>query len=509
MIRKKLSGFICVALVIAALTLPFMYTCWSSSANYNRHQKIVPTIAQDATTPALYHYEATKETSIEDEAGDLSSSGNYLVRSDGDSHYLVGLDGANVMSQPIKNVSFVDGDCAVVETEDSVTHNKGIASLSRGVLVKPEAALINPVTCEDGEPRFVEVTYATARVNDPDLGFVYVSDSGYATSYFGNGDDYDAYQGYTLVFDLEAGAFVDGVKIEQVNTHIYDFGDSFLVVEPDHQSMIRSESKPHNVLYEPSGKELWNGDGTVYCGAHSFCISSLSSPSSIVDAAGTTRYTTEGSLYPINKRNDLYRLSNYSSNEQNVIDVDGTVVFECADLDIVSGVDDMYEVRGETYSDPNRIIDQAGELVCKGSHLTCVLPGYATINTGKQDTYDLYSLYSGGELLASNLDTYSVDTRRLIFDDGDPNDNNYRSLRSYYVFADHSCTLKLTACDKLDVGLVSGEAEQEAPRGVYDLFTGEAVIPALYDKIVKAGNYVFAHADNSWDVYRVQRLGPE
>ncbi len=41
----------------------------------------------------------------------------------------------------------------------------------------------------------------------------------------------------------------------------------------------------------------------------------------------------------------------------------------------------------------------------------------------------------------------------------------------------------------------------------YDLFTGEEIIPARYDMIGKAGSYVFARADNTWDVHRVQKLG--
>ena len=499
--RKKLSGFICVALLIATLVAPLAYFFNSSSTN---DQEIIPTIQENATAPPLYHYEAKKETTIDDEGGYLDAWGNCLARSDGNSHYLVALDGSNVLSRPIDNVKYVRGDCAIVKTTDPAPHNKGIVSLTKGMLVKPEATLIEPASCKDGEPRFMLVAYATEKTQSEDDGFLSVSKTGYTSFYspYLPKDDYATFDGYALVYDLEAQAFVDGVKIEHSDAHVDDLGNSFLVEN------IKAQPNSRNALYDPSGKELWSGDGSVYAGAHSFCFNDQASTylSSIIDAIGTTRYTTESSLYPLNGSSDLYAVHTYSNGDQSIIDTEGTIVFECAKSRPLAEADGMYEIQGENYSDPIRILDTAGRPICEGSNLACVLPGYATINSGKMRFYDLYSLYSGGELLVSNL--YGANAQKLVLDDGNQNDYNRWSPRYYYVFADHACTRKLAACDTLDIALVSAKPDDGEQKGVYDLFTGEAIIPARYDQITKAGDFIFAHANDTWDVYRVKRLGP-
>lgn len=99
--------------------------------------------------------------------------------------------------------------CVIVTTKDPAPHNMGIVSLDKGVLVKPEAPLIESATCHDGEPRFVQVAYATDEAKDDDTTFIFANETGGAT-YYGN-NDFTAYDGYAQVFDLETGAYVDGV----------------------------------------------------------------------------------------------------------------------------------------------------------------------------------------------------------------------------------------------------------------------------------------------------------
>ncbi len=472
--------------VVLASTLVACSGCAPTTRQSTARGDFTPTISEDVTAPALYQYEASKETTIKDESRDLSiyASNGYLKRRDGDSDYLVGLDGNNMLSEPIRNVESIRGDTAIVMTEDPGPHNAGIVNLDKGVLVKPEAALIKPARSYDGEPRFAQVAYATGEAKDVESGFVYVSDSGLTTYY--DGDGYAAYEGYARVFDLEAGDFVDGLKLEQSDPKLYDFGDTFLVCQGG-----RAE------LYDPSGKRLWAEEGSASAGAHSFFFFGDDKDTKrIIGADGKTRFTADDFLIAISGPDDLY-----SYHDDTVIDMNGNVVLECPNIWIWGEAEGMYEMNEMGNNYKRQIIDGTGKRVCEGSELERVLPGYARINTQTQGSGNRYSLYSGGELVASNLDWSGAS--RLAIKDGD---QRYASLAKYYVFADHACTLGLTGCTALDIGLVYGRTENGAPLGVYDLFTGEEIIPAQYDKIGRLGSYVFARADDTWDVYRVQRL---
>lgn len=437
----------------------------------------------DTTAPARVHYKATKIGSFKGDANGLREVDGMPMRVKDNKRYAVGLDGSTILSEPLDGAEYLGGDVFAVRTEQTGPNCIKIVSLSKGLLARKEFACTALALSYNYERRFAVVYVAAEETKDESKALVFEHE-------YGNGFLYDRYsynakkmyRGKMKVFDIQAGAFVDGVETTNPDSSFWDLGDSIIVIEDG-----------VSTLYDPSGKKLWHGAGYADPGARSFCAQT-NRTYSIRDSSGKVRFSSEDGISSIRGVNNVY--IKYENNANEVIDMDGQTVLPLGDSLCTVEAEGLFSLMAshDTQGTSCRTVDSSGKTIAQGEIEALSIPGYVMIRDTKKDSS---TLYSGGEALVSGLDDYN--SKDLVLTDKDGN---------YYVFNDRKYSLWLGDAHVLDVALVSGRHNAQTMYGVYDLFTGEAITPTTYDKILDAGDQVLAHSadDGAWDVYSVERV---
>ena len=468
--------------------------CGGHNADWQTHGPTLE-VSADATSPALYHYEAKKEGSFEGDRLEFDQRSGAIVRRDGDDYFVVGPDGTNVCSAAAKETKPLEDDMVVIESRADGPNRIGAVDTVDGEVIPPEAAVIEWADCQGGDHRFCAVTYATEPTDEESKAAVVVRRYGQtdvasrAGGYLG---DYvrALYEGYTKIYDVKKKGFVTLPDNVDKHAAFYDLGESLLAWDVQHDSAR---------LFDSKGKELWNGSGvlSLSVGAHSFCVAKGTSYE-LIDNQGKVQHThkEDGYVHSLYGPDDYYTVTSLSDDKTYVIDLGGEVVMEPIDCDYVRECNGLFELRDEP-----KVVDSEGRLVAEGQLMDSPLEGYVTLQALDGDEGRM--LLCGSEQLARGLELGEAND--LVFRDDDSN---------YYVFATHACSLKLEGGYGLDKALVCGSSEQDGDHmGVYDLFTGEEVIPATYSRFITAGNriYAFDEGDNKtsegvWDVYTVKRI---
>lgn len=434
-------------------------------------------ISANATlVDSTYHYEVEKVGSFKDAKRDVRIDGVAMLRKDGDKKYLVGTDGKDLIKESVVRTSQLTEKTIVVTVDAPMPNNQGLVSLDKGVLIPPEAAIIQEVNCEGDNPRFVEVIYGTDTTEDKAEGFFY-SHEGLFSLQPVEGDV--LYKGYGRVFDIEKGSFVEGVEISSPNDKIYDLGASFLV---RHDGMV--------MLYGPDGKQLWSGEdkgGMLTVGLDSFSFRE-STNFMIFDSSGTVTYEGEGGVSSLSGASGYYTYHDYATDSTKVIDKTGKTVLEVDDASYYDASDGLFAIEKDG---EKSIVDESGKTVLAGtSNLKHALDGYdySSIPTGDNYTH---VLLHDGEVLLEGQD--SIDSRLVISGD-----------EGCYIIGQQRFVSTFENVMPLTTALARCRQSGSRAYGVYDLFTGEEVVSASYDDIVYVGGFVFAYADETWDVYAVE-----
>ena len=444
-------------------------------------------VATDAAAPALYRYEATKESSFKGDLTELFNWDTMPARTNGNERYVIGFDGKNILDDPLSQVEPLAGDAFAVWTTQPGPNNMSVVSLSKGNLTREAAAYAKMALSKKHEGRFVVVCYATEQTNVKEEAFAFEHDYDETTTYC-NEYSYDSkaqYKGYFKVLDTQERAFLDGVKITNPKAVIWEVDDSVLIVD-----------EGISTLYDAMGKELWREATYAEAGAHSFCYEK-GDVNFICDASGKELFTTDSWLSAIDGPNDYYSCRRGDVDE--IIGSDGRHIASFQGVSVFDEADGLFSVgqTGDSSNAPWHLIDLSAKTIARGSMGRPRVEGYIDI-FNKEMADNCYSLTSGGEVLAAGLDGTAA--QNLVITD---------TAGNYYVFKDHKCSLWLGDSNVLGPALVGGRAEASAMYGAYDLFTGESIIPTdKYSGVLAAGDHILAYSgeDGVWDVYAVKRI---
>lgn len=312
-----------------------------------------------------YHYTLKEAGSFEGDKNipSFQYDGAIGFNSDGKPQ-LLGVDGKPLLDgAAIRGIEYWANGLYLVALDNDEVNNTALVSLTDGTLVPPEAATFSYGTDKPEDARFVEVIYATDKTDNEDECFVYSTDKMVSIS-VEEGDI--MYKGYGKVYDLEKRAFVDGVEITNGSRNaMKDLGDAFVVRDKDDRY----------TMYDATGKEVWSSSEYVDLGRHSVTYQS-GGKSYIVDTKGQTSFVTDGYLNTLESTDDLYSIQ--IGDDKKIIDSKGNVVLEDTYERITGEYDGIFAV---TVDGKPQIIDATGKVLVDSMEeytMSSELPGVLT-----------------------------------------------------------------------------------------------------------------------------------
>ena len=389
---------------------------------------------------------------------------------EGDNKFLLNNMGEKVTDYPVLEAEYMGEGvyCVRVENEDPV-NNVGLVSAEGDILVPFDAALIEwPENGKNG--RFVMICYATERTYNKDECFVY-SNTGIRIGGPSAGDE--MYKGYSAVFDLDSGKFVENV--EKLPQETISCGNSFI-----------TEADGHSTAFDANGNILFETDGYVYTGDGIITVRE-DGRSFIFDDTGAQTFAAEDSLYPYGEY-----VIKYADGKAQIRDRFGVLLLETKDN--VSGAHgDLLKMENDDYDAYLMNVD--GNVIVKAKKDQRVsYEGYGIFSVKKGDKY---SLVDSSGVIVENARTGNAWS--LSVSDG----------KKMLVLNDKAFSLQLEQ-DELKVlqpALVAAYSDANAAYGVFDLFTGEQLLPYEYHEIKASGNYLYAYKGGEYTVYEI--IAPE
>ncbi len=431
----------------------------------------------DATLPSCnYHYKLNEISSFDDVKRGLSIERHAAINYDeNDKALLIGLDGKPMLDgQAIRGIDYLANGVYTYAADVEEVNSWGLVSLTDGMLLGPEAALVSYKTDDPADARFLEVIYATEETDNKDECFVFATDAYFKLS----PDEEDVmYKGYGKVYDLKNKRFVEGVQIDNAGQNaLQDLGDAFVVAGTDDVW----------TMYDENGKALLNSDSVIGFSSSSLVMRD-GDKSVIVDSSAKTTFETEDIISAISGTTDFYRLS--KDEKDYIIDANGDLALEDGYEEVNAAYHGMFVV---TDGDVGKIVDSNGNVLADDVQTYSteeILPGIITY----KNTSDKYALcLSDGRVIEAG--DYSSDW--LVFDDDDDN---------CLVLADGTFSLKVGNNETIGKGLVDGRGDESAyTYGVYELFTGKELLDSSYERIHGVGGYIFALKDGTWTVYEAE-----
>ena len=424
-----------------------------------------------------YHYELNEVSSFAGERRDISFQYKGAIGFDGDNAQLLGLDGKPLLDgAAVKSIECWDNGIYLYRLDNDEVNSTGLVSLTDGILIPAETALVSYKTDTASDARFVEAIYATEETDNKDECFIFASDALFALA---PGEEDTMYKGYGKVFDLKKGSFVEGVEIENGMVRaLRDLGDAFMVLDNDDVY----------TMYDENGKELWHSNLLPSVGLHSFVDSNKgSAPYSILDCAGKVTFETEDYLNTLTSTSDLCVLTD-SSGAKYAVDSQGHRVLEGSYDNIIMECSGLFVVESDEVA---KIVDGKGSVLVDnidGFSTKQVLPGIISYSTS--DGNHALLLTDG-----TVIDVGDVYTGDLTCEKDD----------KYLVIKDGTFSLELSSGTGLSTGLVKGHTDSTANTyGLYDLFTGKELLESTYEAIDWAGGYIYAFKDGTWTVYEAK-----
>lgn len=451
----------------------------------------VTMLAADTTTStassgevASYAYTVSEEGSFKGDKDDIRFDDNAALVKKDDAYQLLAGDGEPVMNGKLfSKVIYWGNGVYEVRAKDGDVHGVGLVRIDGTVLMPCEAAVINTQETNRQDARFVRVAYATGQTTSKDSALL---STGKDNVYWGTGGDV-LYEGYARVFDLKAGSFVDGVKIEDPKASFADMGSSFAVGQDG-----------GTVLYDELGKELWKQSGDIARLYPRFILWSKDGKYQIVDATGKGRYTSEDSVQEI-EMSAAWSGGDYvvqrvkeagsDSSRSQIIDFDGKPICSKTFYHVAKYTNGLFLVKENEDDEQYKLIDTTGAVVLDnvGASLERVMMGYNCINEKDGN----YVLLKGDKKLAE--DKSGSDLKMLVSVKDDMclvvNEGTY------------SMPLDKLQIEPLDLGLATGRQGDSMRYGLYDTFTGKQIIKDDYDLIRRAGGKIFAYHDGTWTVF--------
>lgn len=435
---------------------------------------------------ALLKYTLTSEGSFAEESR-LTFMRDAVLTS-GTEYYNFATPMGETIVPEVSNLEYLGSDMYEVQLpleEDNVNKTGLYTSKGEELLPCEAASIVLPTNREDGGARFLEVIYTTEKTDSEDEAIIYFTESMFSLSV---GEDDVLYKGYARVFDTQSKAFVEGVELDRSNRNgFYDLGESFAI---EHDNIT--------TMYDSEGNQVWESSGLVMGDTVDTLVVSSGGKYYIVDGEGKELYTSDSSIGDAVPSADIYHIyDGEGDTPYHLIDKEGNrlmedtfgIVYDSAPNAFVVSKTGNYDEKIALFKDGSTITENAG-------YITNVIGGYSYISV--EDTEDY---------IVVSPDNYYTDLQQIY--------------SSYLIFGKEDKCVVLNTGETLDVpveevtGVAPGLAvfRQNSSSGtyyaLYDLFTGEELLPAEYARIEKAGEYILAAKEDStgsrtWEAFHVE-----
>lgn len=381
-------------------------------------------------------------------------------------------------------------DLIAVQAAVNEVNGMGLINLSGEVLLQPQAAAIDwPNDMDTG--RYLLVAYAT---DEASLGgdWQVASNGGfrYTKKYYSEGKKY---QGYTKVYNLVNRQFVPGIQFENFDWgQVQNHGDYFAVL---------TQNKDYS-----EAVVVYNADGMVVSSYDQ--ISSISDYAIDVDGDNAGIYDFNGNklwgdeTYHYGLMENYVIRSHRETSQHTLMDLGGNVLLESGgnplipwDYSYLWLYDNQIITCNEDDSNGLMALDGREILPCSYSYINYLGSGYFEATRKTITGNYVHTLVGDNGVIAEDINDSGHD---LIYVD------NGRAL----VLNNRSFDLQLgesSYWNRLGTALIAYEDPETGLWCVYDLFTGNQLLPSEYTEINAInGQYLYAKKDGVYEVYEIQ-----
>lgn len=424
---------------------------------------------QVTAKPGDDYYALTAVGQIEDPEKVLSISNGVVTRRESDGREDVVWytpAGTAFRDNTFIRVDLVGGGLYAGKTNSENINSVALLNSDGEELLPPEACLIRwPATAEEGESRYVYVYYALEKSTSKDDYLICVKD-GYI--YTSNISD-ELYTGEIKIYDLQEKQFVPNLPTITNANSVNICGDSIL---------LRQEDGTH-MLYNSGGMPVLNV-GRVQNVAGSSMVCSKDSTYYVYDGNGVQTYVSNKSLFLMDDGEHLQ-----------MSDGDGKVLLDCYG-NVLFHAEYIYSAQNDRF-----VIDVDGKKGLVTEDGIEVLParygsisdlgnGFSCAAYGNQ-----YTLIGEDGIIATNLEKM-------------PYDLKIQKDESLYILNSRTYSLDaVTYAQPLTSAMISMASQTNGLYGVFDLFSGEQLLPYQYENIRYAADHVYAYRGGIWEIYEV------
>ena len=371
-----------------------------------------------------------------------------------------------------------DSGYYVVSLPNSSDENDtGLIDIDGNELIPCEALWIDWSYGTAKTGRYLEVYYSTGETTQDDDYFISISNwSSNETHY---------YNGYARVYDLYNKSFVGDIQIHNGDRNALNAcGDSFVVEEPSRTYTI----------YNSNGQQIFQTTEWVNTGKGFFTFNS-GRTYYIYDESGNETYTTSNNKQLNLLHNHCEYLTEYENDSGlvSIIDKNGKQVVPGQFSYVYEEHDGIFKVKNADQT-KYQLVDLDGNVVYETTNdINWIIDSYWY----SSDSIGNKVLIGPNGVIAEGLKDGNINKLVLI------------SGQDYFVIKDGAFSLPISASytDSLTYGMISSK-EVSGKYMVYDLFTGQKLLPTEYAKILYAAGYVYGldSGTSTWHAYKVNRI---
>lgn len=437
---------------------------------------------QITTIPGNSAYSVSLVGQIEDSDRSIDISYQSIQdAADNDNFLLLDYMGKSFSSEPYTYVKYLGyglyAATSSAESEDATCPEINRVSLinNKGdVLIPGGACLIErPYDQDNTDSRYLLVYYATEKTDNEEECVVFLSS--YGEVYTMPLSDGTMYKGYIRIYDLQNERFVPNIPQIASASAVRACGNSLVIGDYSERVMYDAEG---NVLL--TGEITAIGDGIV-----------------ILYSGGTYRVHDDAGVqtYYANQYLGIVHGSQYITMDKNgldmVMDRKGNII-----LDAVYS--NVYEERGGIFCVENDgryglVTADGKELVpCRYESILEINDDYFGGNYYACRYHNDYSLVGENGIIATKLSS-SPSGLAVVEDD--------KAL----ILNKLSFDLELgeRRYTELTSAMIEVGSEINGLYGVFDLHTGNQLLPYEYETVEYAAGYLYAYKNGSWEIYEI------